>query len=52
MKPKINLCWHCNRKFHGNHFTIVQTVNGPVHVHKQCVAEIDGASAIVAVRQP
>jgi hypothetical protein len=42
-KPKHPLCWSCNRKFRGAHFTVVETNNGPVNVHKQCAEDMERA---------
>lgn len=39
-KPKYHLCWHCNRKFRGNHFTAVIVQGVTVYVHKACANEV------------
>jgi hypothetical protein len=40
-KPTYHLCWSCNRKFRGAHFTTVETENGVVFVHKQCAEQLN-----------
>jgi hypothetical protein len=46
-KPPINSCFACNRKFRGSHSTAVQTHNGIVHVHAQCVEEMRSDGMLV-----
>ncbi len=41
--PRVRFCWHCARKFQGNHFAEYQTENGTVYVHKDCKRILDGA---------
>jgi hypothetical protein len=40
-KPKIMLCWHCNRRFHGRHHATLETENGNVQVHIACAREME-----------
>ena len=41
--PRVRFCWHCARKFQGNHFAEHQTENGIVYVHKDCKRILEGA---------
>ena len=50
-KPPINSCWGCGRKFRGAHSTVVLSHNGPVHIHKQCRAELERDGMLVEAEQ-
>jgi hypothetical protein len=44
-------CWECNRKFRGNHKSVVETENGLVAVHKACAARLERDGLLIKVNQ-
>lgn len=39
-KMPVNFCWHCSRKFHGNHYAVLQLNGNDRLLHKQCKEDI------------
>lgn len=50
-KPPYRLCWSCNRQFHGNHHSTVETETGIVYVHKECGRELVQSGEAIEVQR-